>query len=257
MDFSPIIANVFKAVWWLVPLAVLLAFLRSPWFKGIAGEFLVKIIAKLRLPEDTYHAIHNVTLPTPDGTTQIDHIIVSRYGVFVIETKNMKGWIFGSEKQAQWTQKIYKQTFKFQNPLRQNYKHTKALESVLDLPSGVIHSVVVFIGASALKTPLPANVTIGGGYVSYINSFRSEVLSDAQVTDIVGRIQEGRLTPSRQTNRQHVERLKQRSNPNAERKCPACGSAMVLRNAKRGKNAGNQFWGCSEYPQCKTVQNFQ
>lgn len=51
----------------------------------------------------------------------------SRFGIFAIETKNMQGWIFGSKRQAEWTQKIYKRTFKFQNPLRQNYKHTKAL----------------------------------------------------------------------------------------------------------------------------------
>jgi len=37
--------------------------------------------------------------------------------------------------------------------------------------------------------------------------------------------------------------------------CPRCGSQMVLRTAKQGKNAGNQFWGCSTYPRCKAVEN--
>lgn len=69
-----------------------------------------------------------MTLDTPDGTTQIDHVFLSPFGVFVLETKNMRGWIFGSENQAQWTQQIFKQRFKFQNPTRQNYKHLKALE---------------------------------------------------------------------------------------------------------------------------------
>jgi restriction system protein len=71
----------------------------------MTGEFLVNTAARLFLPKDEYHLIKNVTLPTDDGTTQIDHIIVSRYGVFVIETKNMKGWIFGSANQRTWTQK--------------------------------------------------------------------------------------------------------------------------------------------------------
>jgi ssDNA-binding Zn-finger/Zn-ribbon topoisomerase 1 len=35
--------------------------------------------------------------------------------------------------------------------------------------------------------------------------------------------------------------------------CPQCGKLMVLRTAKSGKNAGSQFWGCSDYPNCKGV----
>jgi restriction system protein len=82
-----------------IPILSVLYFLKSPWFKGIAGEMLVHISAKIHLNKDKYHVLRNVTLPTADGTTQIDHIIVSEYGVFVIETKNMKGWIFGGARQ--------------------------------------------------------------------------------------------------------------------------------------------------------------
>lgn len=77
----------------------ILSFLKSRWFKGLAGEMLVNISVKIHLNKDKYHILRNVTLPTADGTTQIDHIIVSEYGVFVIETKNMKGWIFGGVRQ--------------------------------------------------------------------------------------------------------------------------------------------------------------
>jgi len=101
MNFSPIIYEVLKTLWWFIPMMLFLAFLGSPKFKGILGEALVKVTAWLRLPSKTYHALHNVTLPTPDGTTQIDHIFVSCFGIFVVETKNMKGWIFGGEKQKQ------------------------------------------------------------------------------------------------------------------------------------------------------------
>lgn len=121
MDYTPILEQVYK-LYWLIPAFLLIGFLKSAWFKGWLGEALVKLSAKLWLPADTYQPIHNVTLPTEGGSTQIDHIFVSRFGVFVVETKNMKGWIFGSERQAMWTQKIYKKTYKFQNPLRQNYQ---------------------------------------------------------------------------------------------------------------------------------------
>ena len=255
MDFSLIISKVLGELWWLILIVLAIRFIRLPRFKGWIGEYLVRLATRILLPSKTYHPIHNVTLPTPDGTTQIDHIFVSRYGIFVVETKNMKGWIFGGEHQSQWTQQFYKKSIKFQNPLRQNFKHVKALEAALDLPAEAIHSVVVFAGGSTFKSAMPANVTRVGGYITYIKSFRDPVLSEAQVHEVVARIASSRLTPSRETDRQHVELLKTRSNPNAERKCQKCGSDMVLRTAKRGANAGNKFWGCSTYPKCRMVQN--
>ncbi|WP_369414666.1 nuclease-related domain-containing protein [Microbulbifer elongatus] len=66
------------------------------------------------MPSSIYQRAHNFTLQTLDGTTQIDHIFVSRFGIFVVETKYMQGWIFGSERQEQWTQKIYKKSFRSQ-----------------------------------------------------------------------------------------------------------------------------------------------
>jgi hypothetical protein len=215
---------------------------------------MIKFAAKLRLPADTYHAIHNVTLPTPDGTTQVDHIFVSRFGIFVVETKNMKGWIFGAENQAEWTQKIFRESFRFQNPLRQNYKHVKAVESALDVAPEFIHSVVVFAGDCSLKSPMPANVTEGGAYITYIKSFSEPVLNELQVQRAVSQLHGARLEPNWATRRQHVQQLKRRDDPSTQRRCPRCGSNMVLRTAKRGASAGGQFWGCSAYPKCKAMQ---
>ena len=56
---------------------------------------------KLFLPSE-YVDLNNVTIRTRRGTTQIDHVIVSRYGVFVVETKNMSGWIFGTSAPGGW-----------------------------------------------------------------------------------------------------------------------------------------------------------
>lgn len=254
MDYSPIVNEVFK-LWWVIPILLLITIFKTPWFKGALGEAMVKFAAKLRLPGDTYHRIHNVTLPTPDGSTQVDHIFVSRYGIFVVETKNMKGWIFGGENQAIWTQTIFKKSFKFQNPLRQNYKHVKALEAALDVPPESIHSVVVFAGESVFKSPMPANVTAGSRYIRYIKSFSEPVLSDIQVKQAVSQIESGRLEPNWRTHRQHVKQLKARADSSADRKCPRCGSGMVLRKASRGANAGKKFWGCSGYPKCRLVQS--
>lgn len=250
---SQIIDQALK-LWWVAPIVLAAVVINTAWFKGLWGEALVKASARLGLPQDSYHAIHNVTLQTPDGTTQIDHIFVSRFGIFVVETKHMKGWIFGDESQAQWTQRIFRESFRFQNPLRQNYKHVKALESALDAPANQIHSVVVFTGSCVLKTAMPANVTKGIGYLRYIKSFREPILSDAAVKNAVSQIQQGRLAATRETHRQHVRSLRRRVDPSASRQCPRCGSSMVLRTAKSGANAGEKFWGCSAYPKCRAVR---
>lgn len=192
----------------LILFVILSVILNSPWFKGKTGEFIVNISAKLMLNKDEYHLIKNVTLPTEDGTTQIDHIIVSKYGIFVVETKNMKGWIFGSPNQNIWTQKIYKHSIKFQNPLYQNYKHIKTIESLLGLNDQQVHSVVVFVGESTFKTEMPENVTYGFGYIRFIKSKNKLVLNKSKIDEIVRKIEEGRLTPSFKTDKEHVKHVK-------------------------------------------------
>ncbi len=255
MDFSLFLKPIFGALWWLLPLAILAGIFQSPWFKGYFGELLVRLSAKFLLDEAEYRPIHNVTLPTPDGTTQIDHIFVSRYGIFVVETKNLAGWIFGDENQATWTQKFYRNTYKFQNPLRQNFKHVKALEGALNLSPESFHSVVVFTGSSTFKTPMPRNVTYAGGYVRYIKSKKQIILSQPQIDSIVQTIAPGRLKPSFATTREHIRHIESRRDPEAQRLCPRCGSQMVRRTVKNGARAGSSFWGCSQFPKCRTTQD--
>ena len=218
--FQPVFHMLLSTLSWLVPLMLVVSILRTPWAKGHVGEWFVRFMLWLRLDKAVYFPLHNVTLATPDGSTQIDHVIVSRFGIFAIETKNMQGWIFGSERQAEWTQKIYKRTFKFQNPLRQNYKHTKALEAMLQVPPDTIHSVIVFVGGSTFKTEMPASVTYGGGCARFILSFTQPVFDDRQVQDLLLALRSGRMAPTRATHSAHVQQLKERHAPNAERKCP-------------------------------------
>ena len=237
-------------LWYLLPIVLIVVFLRTPWGKGIIGEFFVNTSANLQLDKDKYHLIKDVTLPTEDGTTQIDHIIVSEYGVFVVETKNMKGWIYGDEKQKFWTQKIYKHTKKFQNPLHQNYKHIKTIQDLLGIDSDKIFSVIVFTGESVFKTKMPENVRQGIGYVDYIKSKTKKLFSTEEVETIKAQIESGRLARSFQTHREHVKHVKNIIDRKSK-KCPKCGGELVLRTAKKGSNMGNRFYGCSNYPKCR------
>ena len=73
---------------------------------------------------------------------------------------------------------------------------------------------------------------------------------------ITATIQQNRLSPTWKTHREHVAYVKNLHNPPTTppaRACPKCGAEMVIRTAKRGDNAGNQFWGCSKFPQCRQM----
>lgn len=171
------------------------------------GELQINLLTRLFLDKKIYHLIKNVTIPAGQGTTQIDHILVSRYGVFVVETKNMSGWIFGGENQKSWTQKHYKHSTTFQNPLRQNYKHTLALAELIGLDSKKIISVIVFIGKSTFKTPMPENVTQGMDYIHFIKRKQTAILGEFEVGELINRIKERCLVQGRKTHRQHVDHL--------------------------------------------------
>ncbi len=256
MDFSLIIRPVITMLWYLLPIAILTGIIKSPWFKGVIGEFIVNVIFKFSLPKDQYHLIKNVTLPTDDGTTQIDHIIVSKFGIFVVETKNMKGWIFGNATQKQWTQKIYKFSTKFQNPIHQNYKHLKTLQSCLGINSDSIFSVIVFIGESVFKTDMPENVTYARGSIRFIKSKKTIFFDDNQVEELIKLIEGDRLSRGMRTNRQHVSYVKGIIKSKIdEQVCPKCGAGMKLRETKKGANIGNKFWGFSTFPKCRGVVN--
>ena len=214
------------------------------------------MLARLCLNKEDYHLFRNVTLPTEDGTTQIDHIVVSRFGIFVIETKNMKGWIFGSQNQRTWTQKIYKHTNKFQNPLHQNYRHTKTLEDCLDLPDGKIFSVIVFVGDSTFKTDMPENVVYASRLNGYIKTRQEVVLTEEEVSRAILKIEGGRLIPSLKTRREHIANvgtsLEKKRNSTV---CPRCGSELIVKVAQKGVNRGNEFLACSGFPRCRYTRN--
>ncbi|HDY7526543.1 TPA: NERD domain-containing protein [Vibrio vulnificus] len=256
MNIFEAFLNVLAQVWYLVPLLLIVSVFKSRWLKGVFGEFLVNRLLS-KLPESDYTLIKDVTLPTNDGTTQVDHLVVSRYGIFVVETKNMKGWIFGSARQKQWTQKIYRHSSKFQNPLYQNYKHIKALETLLGCSEEHLHSVIVFIGDSTFKTEMPPNVTYARGSIRYIQQFNDVVFSDkdyARLTESINQIKLKRGIITDLKHRKHVKEVV--TSKASSNQCPRCGSEMVLRETKRGENIGKQFWGCSTFPKCRAVKQF-
>lgn len=138
---------------WAFAFGIFLGFLKyviKPMVKGAIGEKIVS--ARLSgLPPDEYILMNDVMLSGEGKSTQIDHVLLSIYGIFVIETKNYKGRIYGSEYADQWMQNIHGHKNQFRNPLKQNYGHVMALINLLGLPKNSFVPVVVFSGQATLK----------------------------------------------------------------------------------------------------------
>ena len=128
-----------------IAIVFLILKLNSARIKGAAGE--AKVNAVLHFLGAEYISLHDVLLPNGRGaTSQIDHLVLSEYGIFGIETKRYKGWIFGSEKAENWTQVIFKEKHQFRNPVKQNWSHVYALKSVLtDFPQAKYHPIACFM----------------------------------------------------------------------------------------------------------------
>lgn len=195
----------------LVLLIIIILFLKSSYFKGVFGEKSVLLLLKATLDKNKYIILEDVTLEQDSDTTQIDLIVLSVYGIFVIEVKNYKGWIFGSLNQKQWTQTIYKKKNKFQNPLHQNYKHIKFLENLLEVKdSTIFKNTVIFVGDSEFKTKLPINICRPKSLVSFIKSFNTSLFSKSELNRYIQRIETSRLDKNRKTNKQHLNNLNTR-----------------------------------------------
>jgi hypothetical protein len=187
-----------------------LARYRAHLFQNRGEAALAKAI-KTRFRPPHYFLLNHLTVPTNEGTTQIDHILVSRHGVCVIETKDYSGWIFGGAEQRQWTQVIYRVRHRFQNPIHQNRRHVQAVRAILDfLPSDAVSSAVVFTGDAEFKTAKPVGVFDIEEFLNYVSGQVQEVMSQNRIQFCVGRLETTRAEVTKQIDIEHVAYVRQR-----------------------------------------------
>jgi len=239
----------------VILIAVFAYFLPS---KGQIGEY--SVVQKLKkLPEEQYRVINDVLLPTSSGkTSQIDHIVVSMYGIFVIETKNYKGWIFGSPNAEYWTQSLYNrwgsEQHKFYNPLRQNAYHVKVLRQVLsDIPELQLIPIVCFLNNVEFKFDISReNLVYLYELNDFILSWTNPIYTEEQLNEIVQRIENTNITDKEEV-AAHAQQVRQTQFRQEQKLydgiCPRCGGKLVLRSGKYG-----DFLGCSNYPNCRFTQ---
>lgn len=212
---------------------------------GQFGEFSTEFALTNNNLEGELIVLKNIYIPVQGKTTEIDVLMIHEKGIFVFESKNYSGWIFGSVDQLNWTQSLQNgEKNRFYNPIRQNRTHIKALAEFLGKPVTEFISYIVFSERCTLKkVPEDTSDIIIVRRPNMLKKLRS-MLKFAPVKYTHSEIQSmaDKLRPL--TDKDSAE--KQKHVEEIQTKCPFCGNALVLRKGKYG-----QFWGCSTYPKCK------
>lgn len=159
--------------------------------RGRRGERRISL-RLFSLPSE-YHVFNDVHIEVQGRSVQIDHIVASRYGIFVIETKNYTGWIYGNDNSEFWIKNMYGNKYQFRNPLKQNYSHVKSLQALLGVPESKFIPIIVFLNGATLKCDTT-------GIVIYSHQLRRTILdhsvplfSDAEVEKLITLLSSSRI----------------------------------------------------------------
>lgn len=218
---------------------------------GEIGEESVASILKT-LPKD-YVVFNDVYLEIKGKSTQIDHVVISRYGIFVIETKNYTGWIFGNDTSEYWTQTIYENKYQLRNPLKQNYAHLKTLQSIFGIDERFYFPIVAFHDRATLKCETYGNVMYFSELKDFILSKTIPKLTDELVNRLSAILMYYSVKNENQK-QEHILKVKQdianKQSLVEKGICPKCGGMLIHRQGKYG-----EFISCINYPSCRFTQN--
>lgn len=171
---------------------------------GWLGEHWVRK-ELVKLPEDRYKVINNVLLKDAECTYQIDHIVVSPYGIFVIETKQYNGFFTGNKYDKKWVMHAGKKKYYYENPIRQNYGHCKAVEKILGIDSSNIFNVVCIPSRATLKIKHDGELTRNTTIVKTILSHQVMVIENYdEVFENLKRLN----IKDRDVHKQHIKNIK-------------------------------------------------
>ena len=233
----------------LIALCIILK-IYYPKFRGFMGEFWVKLELR-KLPKDKYVVLNDIMIKDEKGTHQIDHLVISKFGIFVIEMKNYYGLIKGKEFDNKWCQYLGKNKSYFINPIHQNFGHIKSLSNLLKLDDKYFISIICFSNQAKVDVKSSSIVT----QVDYLKDEilkYEELLVDNDIKKLSNIIISNNIE-DKFLRKQHMKDVCIKINNNRDLEnnmiCPKCGSELVERNSKYGK-----FIGCSNYPKCKYIK---
>ncbi|MCI9561742.1 MAG: NERD domain-containing protein [Clostridia bacterium] len=222
---------------------------RSAKWKGNQGENIVASKLGGTIAGQQY-LINDLIISDNEGhTSQIDHIFINKYGIWVIETKNYSGKIYGNANSENWLQVLAygKEKNEFYNPVKQNKTHIYRLRKKIGA-SAPVKGVVVFIKADISKV-WARNVYHISKLKKVVWSYTDECLTVEQMEEYYSKLLELKQN-STVTKKEHIKNIHKTLNDVANNICPRCGGKLVVRNGKNGK-----FYGCSSYPRCEFTKN--
>ena len=226
--------------------------LNSPGYKGKTGEKLVA--ERLEIIDGYKHILNNIMLNDNGKSRQIDHIAITEYGVYIIETKNYAGTIYGRETSNEWQQYLNGKCFRFENPIHQNYGHLQTVNYYIDDITKDTYSVVVFIRRGKLKIDTTTPVIYEDQLAKYIRN-QKKVLNEEKIEQIYQTLIENQIT-SAQTIKNHNNNvelyMKYKQNLVENEICPRCNGKLSKRKGKNGI-----FYGCSNFPKCHYTKNIE
>ena len=248
--------------------------------KGKIGEALAEEALNRfeRYNYDIYgKTLSNVYIPkSSTKTSEIDVIYITERGIFVIESKNYSGWIFGRENDQYWTSTLpgrrgKAEKNKFYNPLMQNAGHINNLSKYLNhyYPnrSFKYFSIIVFSNRCKFRS-IPQSFS--HSIIQRSDLFRAvkwilereEIALTKNEVDGIYEILLPLTKINYETKQAHIDSIRNNapSNPVSPYRsdvpiCPLCGCRLILRTATKGPRAGKRFYGCSGYPNCIYIWN--
>lgn len=222
---------------------------------GARAEHEVDALLR-RLPAE-YHVMRNVLFSRGASSTQIDHLVVSPYGVFCIETKGYSGWILGAEHAEYWVQSLPSRRgkgaiqYRFYSPIRQSQGHARRLRHLLrELGELPIFPLVVFSETAELKITIEEHTVVyTSELIDTIRDYQEQLLSPTEQQSVINIIRNQRVY-SVDHAAQHVRNVHARKAWTEKcvesGRCPRCGGKLVPRQGAYGA-----FYGCSGYPNCR------
>ena len=220
---------------------------RSPKEIGDEGEAQVSRLLGLTVPGERY-IFNNYILKRGNSSAQIDHILVSRFGVYVIETKNYAGMIAGNHNATYWSQTLDYGAVKnkMYNPVKQNERHVEYVKRLLP-PGTPIFSMVVFVRADIRYVNSP-NVYTYEEFSDILRKDASALLQPSQIKDVAERLTRAQANHviSDEDHIQNVQIIQEKIENGI---CPRCNAKLVLRHGRYG-----DFLGCENYPRCTFIK---
>lgn len=225
-------------------IVIIINYFFAPKIIGWFGELWTKQELK-KLPKDKYIVINDILIKINNITHQIDHVVISPYGIFSIETKQYNGFIVGNKYDKKWIRYVGKKKYYYTNPIRQNYGHIKSLEQLLRIDESKIYNIVCIPSNVKLKIKHDGEVVRNYEIVDKILSYKNRVIDNP---DKFVKIINDNNIKDKNIRKQHINNIKNITKKNINI-CPKCGGQLAERNGKYG-----MFIGCSNYPKCKYIK---